>query len=217
MKKIICLSDTHSLEYKVPNEWLVDADIAIHGGDCTNIGRMNELKYFLDWYSSLDRYKHKIFIAGNHDWCFERNYNESIELLSNYPQLTYLQDEEIVIDGIKIYGSPHQPEFGSWAFNQKRGKEIQAKWDLIPKDTDILVTHGPPFGIGDFVPYRGGEFVGCKDLASTILTLPNLKAHIFGHIHYSYGSVYKNNIQYINAATCNEGYEIVNKPIVIEI
>ena len=133
---------------------------------------MNELKYFLDWYSSLDQYKYKIFIAGNHDWCFERNHKESIELLSNYPQLIYLQDQEIIIDGIKIYGSPYQPEFGSWAFNQKRGKEIQAKWDLIPKDTDILVTHGPPFGIGDFVPYRGGEFVGCKDLTSTILTLP---------------------------------------------
>lgn len=217
MTKILCISDSHSLHKRIPKDFLPEADVIAHGGDCTNIGYLNELRDFLEWFSSLHQYTYKVFIAGNHDWCFQRNPKECAEILAEYPQVTYLQDQTIEIEGIKIYGSPHQPWFHNWAFNLQRGKEIREKWDLIPKDTEFLITHGPPYGIGDFVPYRGGEFVGCKDLEEVILTLPNLKAHLFGHIHCGYGHVIKNNIQYVNASVCNEAYNPVQKPILITI
>jgi Icc-related predicted phosphoesterase len=215
--KILCFSDTHGLHEKILKKWLVNADVLVFAGDITNVGRMFELSQFINWFASLKKYKHKIFIAGNHDWCFDRNYNTCINNLKDYPEIIYLQDQSVTIDGIKFYGTPHQPTFNNWAFNLNRGKNIREKWDLIPKDTNVLITHGPPYGIGDFVPYRGGEFVGCRDLLDTLITLPNLKANIFGHIHYSYGIVIKNNIQFINASTCNEEYNIINPPILIEI
>jgi Icc-related predicted phosphoesterase len=224
--KILNLSDTHSLHSRIPKEWLVSADVLVHGGDICNRGTLHEIADFMQWFDSLD-YKYKIFIAGNHCWPFELTPKEVNEILKQYPNIIYLQDNEITIEGIKFYGSPQTPYFYNWAFNCARNNDdaltynkplITEYWDKIPLDTNVLITHGPPYGIGDFVPYRGGEFVGCRDLLDTISTkLNNLKAHIFGHIHYSYGTVYKNNIQFINASTVNESYQIVNKPILIEI
>lgn len=213
---LLCLSDTHGLHNKIPKEWLIEADAIVHAGDCTNRGHLQELKQFLEWFSSLN-YKNKILISGNHDFCFQTHPVEVEILLKEYPSVTYLQDSGCTIDGINFWGSPWQPEFHQWAFNLQRGKEIQDKWDLIPKTTDVLITHGPPYGIGDFVPYRGGEYVGCKDLLDTITTKLDIKAHICGHIHYSYGVVHKNNISFINASVCNEAYEVINKPILIEV
>ena len=46
--------------------------------------------------------------------------------------------------------SPWQPRFNDWAFNLDRGrKELAARWDAIPDDADIVVTHGPAYGFGD--------------------------------------------------------------------
>jgi hypothetical protein len=105
--------------------------------------------YFCRWFNSLDQYKHKIFIAGNHDWGFQTHPEDVSDILKWYPNITYLQDSSVEIEGIKIYGSPWQPEFFQWAFNLQRGPEIQEKWDMIPLDTDILITHGPVYGHGD--------------------------------------------------------------------
>jgi Icc-related predicted phosphoesterase len=226
--KILCISDTHSLHKKIPKEWMVPADILIHAGDISSLGYTHEIKEFCKWFDSLDQYDNKIFIAGNHDWGFQpknyhNNYDSVMEVIRSYKNFDYLIDEYVEItnvegEKVKIYGSPWQPEFHQWAFNLQRGEEIQKKWDLIPNDTDVLITHGPPYGIGDFVPYKGGEYVGCKNLLDTIATkLPNLKAHIFGHIHYSYGVVMRNNVKFVNASNCNERYEPIQKPILIEI
>jgi Icc-related predicted phosphoesterase len=216
--KILCISDTHTKHSLISKDWLIPADVIVHGGDISNVGRINEVKSFLKWFDSLD-YKHKIFIAGNHDFCFERfnnNYEEVMSLLKTYPNITYLMDEEIIIDGVKFYGSPWQPEFYNWAFNLRRGAPIRDKWNLIPKDTHILITHGPVYGICDMTPR--GEFVGCEELLNVVANeLPNLKAHICGHIHHAYGSVFKRNIHFANASSANEQYNITNQPILIEI
>jgi Icc-related predicted phosphoesterase len=94
---------------------------------------------------------------------------------------------------------------------------LAERWALIPQDTQILVTHGPPYGILDEVPR--GEKVGCQDLLDKVVELgqKQLKLHVFGHIHYSYGSYYMGAVQYVNAAVCNESYRPVNPPIVVEI
>lgn len=228
--KILCMSDTHGLHERIQPNWLPHADVLVHAGDISNVGKAGEIDHFCNWFANLKGYDHKIFIAGNHDLGFEkhsRSYKEIQVILKTYEkEITYLEDEGMSItkdlgtpeeQTINIWGSPWQPEFHKWAFNLQRGKELEDKWKLIPDNTDVLITHGPPYGIGDFVPYKGGEYVGCRDLLDRLCQLEKLKAHIFGHIHYSYGHVMRNNFQLVNASVCNEGYAVVNKPILIEI
>ncbi len=216
--KILALSDTHGLHNKIPLEWFNVSDkentILIHAGDISNMGHLNEIEAFCYWYDKLD-FPHKIFCAGNHDFGFQNKPKEVSEIISKYPSITYLQDDFTIINGVKIYCSPWQPYFHNWSFNLKRGQPLQNKWDLIPLDTDILITHGPVYGLVDMTP--NGEFVGCQNLLDTIVTkLNNLKAHVSGHIHCAYGHTYKNGVQYINASTLNEMYMVANKPILID-
>lgn len=74
-----------------------------------------------------------------------------------------------------------QPEFCKWAFNLPRGKECLSKWNLIPSDTDILVTHSPPLGFGDLC--CTGVRAGCVELLSTVQQRIVPKYHVFGHVH----------------------------------
>jgi len=215
--KFISISDTHTKHNQIPLEWLEPADCIIHAGDISSMGYLHEIKNFCSWFSKLDQYKHKIFIAGNHDWGFERNPNDVSLIIKEFPNITYLQDSSVEIEGIKIYGSPWQPEFFQWAFNLQRGPEIQEKWDMIPLDTDILITHGPVYGHGDFVPGPRGGYVGCKDLLDTIVTKVKPKIHIAGHIHCGYGESFAGNTHFINASTLNEQYIVTNPPIKFEL
>jgi len=224
--KILAISDTHSLHNKIPKDWFIEADMIIHAGDTCNSGAITEGIDFLEWFDSLD-YQYKIFIAGNHDFCFARKdqYIQNI-IKEEFPNIIYLEDSGVEIEGIKIYGSPQTPYFHNWAFNCARNDYdaltynkpvISHFWDKIPKDTNILITHGPVKGILDFVPYNGGEFVGCDDLKEAILTLPDLKTHICGHIHCARGEEFHNGVHYINASNCTERYEPIQKPILFEI
>ena len=78
-------------------------------------------------------------------------------------------------------GTPWQPEFGGWAFNLKRGEECVKKWNLIPEDTDVLITHGPPLGFGDLC--STGIRAGCVDLLQSVQNRVKPKYHVYGHIH----------------------------------
>lgn len=226
--KILTISDTHTKHRQIPLEWLEPADIIIHAGDISNRGYLGEIKEFCEWFSGLDQYTHKIFIAGNHDFGFQHYPIDATRIVREYPNITYLEDSEVVIDGIKIWGSPWQPEFFDWAFNLKRGEQLLEKWALMPTDTDISITHGPAYGMVDWVPPRknhGGEFrkfldggsVGCEDLLDIITTKVRPKYHICGHIHCGYGEVIKNGVNFINASTLNEQYMVTNRPIIFEI
>jgi Icc-related predicted phosphoesterase len=128
--------------------------------------------------------------------------------------IIYLKNSAAEIDGIKIWGSPYTPWFFNWAFNERRGALISKHWQLIPENTDVLITHGPVFGILDTVINE--QHVGCKDLLQKIIELKP-KVHICGHIHESYGSVKKSGTRFINASLLNEAYELVNKPVVFEL
>lgn len=115
---------------------------------------------------------------------------------------------------VRIYGSPWQPEFCGWAFNLPRGPLLAAKWQAIPEDTDILITHGPPLDILD--RNRGDERTGCADLAQHVKRVrPRL--HVFGHIHDSYGTLVLDGTTFVNACACDYDYEPVNPPIVVEL
>lgn len=208
--EITFISDTHNIHNEL-NEDLVGGPLLIHCGDVSGRGSKREIDEFIDWFSSLP-YTHKIFIAGNHDFLFEReNIKESIRLPKG---VHYLHDSHIIIEGIKIYGTPWQPWFYDWAFNLPRnGTELKEKFDLIPKDTDILISHTPPSGILDLV--TRGYNVGCEALKNRILEI-NPKINCFGHIHEAYGHEFINGTHYINASSLDQRYRYSNKPIILK-
>lgn len=207
--KFVAISDTHGQHKKLN---LPDTDAIIHAGDISKRGTVKEIQDFLDWYSRLD-YKYKIFIAGNHDFFFERENLDVVDqmIASN---IIYLNDSGVEIEGIRLWGSPVQPWFHDWAFNKNRGAEIRKHWDLIPDHTDILITHGPAANILDRTVY--GEHVGCEDLRLRVEQVKP-KFHIVGHIHESYGSMVIDDTHFINASVLNVGYNLVNDPIVFEL
>ena len=186
-----------------------EIDILIHSGDMSMYGNEEEIESFLNWYSSINA-RYKILIAGNHDWLFDRQRGIARELIERYPDVIYLESSEIVIEGVKIYGEPRQPWFHSWAFNEERGERIKRYWDAVPDDVDILVTHGPPFGILDMT--MSGENVGCRDLLYRLQELPKLKLVVFGHIHEHAGYEYINGVHYVNASVLNVRYQLQNRP-----
>jgi Icc-related predicted phosphoesterase len=217
-KRLTFISDTHTKHEKL-NGFLPGGDILLCAGDISSRGYKTELENFFKWFDGIDNYEHKIFIAGNHDFGFQDEPETIKGLLTGYKTIDYLQDEYLGIqDGdepeLKIWGSPWQPEFHNWAFNLPRGEKIKEKWDLIPDDVDILITHGPPFGKLDYVPYNNIN-VGCEELLLKVQQIKP-KIHLFGHIHEGSGYVFDGNTHYINAAVLNGRYEFQNKPITIE-
>ena len=126
---------------------------------------------------------------------------------------TYLEDSEATIGGLRFYGSPWQPWFFDWAFNLERGAPLAEKWALVPDDTDVLLTHGPPSGVLDTT--SRGERVGCEELAAALRRVrPRL--HVFGHIHESYGVHPADDTLSVNACNCDSRYAPVHPPVVVD-
>lgn len=210
-REITFISDTHGKHYELNNDlpggWMI-----IHCGDISNRGLISEINDFTNWFGKLP-YEHKIFIAGNHDFGFEdvRHHNDPAPIIPD--GVIYLEDEMVEIDGIKIYGSPWQPRFYDWAFNVNRGEEIEKKWAMIPGNADIVVTHGPVFGVLDDTIQ--GQRVGCEDLYMRIMDVKP-KIHACGHIHYGYGVKDYDGVTFVNASSLGERYTYINKPIVLD-
>lgn len=176
------------------------------------IGRERAVLDFLAWFSEQP-YTHKIFIAGNHDFYFESK--STIEIDKIIPNnVIYLNDSGCKIEGYNFWGSPITPEFYNWAFNRNRGADIRKHWNLIPEKTDVLITHGPPFGILDST--ISGMQVGCENLLKTIDAIQP-KVHVFGHIHEDYGLKERQYTTFINASSLDEDYQVKNKAIEIDI
>jgi Icc-related predicted phosphoesterase len=221
--KIVCISDTHGLHGKMVHK-IPDGDILLIGGDISNYGTAAQLISFNDWLGGeKSKFDKIICIGGNHDYGLDLNHENGLlcnpnkisgkELLTN---CIYLDDEEYTYKDVKIYGSPITPWFYNWAFNRERGVEIKKYWEMIPTDTDILITHGPPYGVMDYVE-RTMTRVGCEDLSNRIKDLTQLKLHLFGHIHQGYGIEEISGVTYVNASICDEDYNPLNKPIILEI
>ena len=217
--KILCISDTHTKHNLIPNRLIDNADgtidTIIHAGDMSSGGYKGEIIKFLEWYNKLP-YKNKILSAGNHDFYMEVGKPEDIEtMLAEFPSITYLNDTGIEIDGIKFWGSPVQPWFYNWAFN-RMGDAICKHWDLIPLDTQVLITHGPIKGILDITKRDGS--VGCPFLLEKLPQLTQLKLYVCGHIHEAYGRMENEKGQiFVNASVLNLQYYMANEPIQVEI
>lgn len=209
--KLVCISDTHSLHRQIRK--MPDGDVLIHAGDCLGAGTLDEVEDLNDWLGTLP-HRHKIVIAGNHDWAFQETPDLAREALSN---AIYLEDNGVEIEGVHFWGSPWTPTFMDWAFMLDRGQPLQERWQRIPDNTDVLITHVPPRDIGDEVAADfGSENVGCLDLLDRIEHL-SLKVHVFGHIHEGYGEYSLANTRLINASTCTVHYRPDNRPIVLDV
>jgi Icc-related predicted phosphoesterase len=208
--RIVCISDTHGQHAKLQ---LPEGDILVHAGDFMTYGDSpKEVTDFNQWLGQ-QTHRYKVVIAGNHDWIFERHPAAAQELLTN---AIYLENAGMEIDGLRFWGSPVQPAFNNWAFNINRGAAIRRYWKMIPEGTDILVTHGPPFGILD-QSHSLTPHLGCEELAKAVVKIkPRL--HIFGHIHGGHGQMKSSNgTEFVNASVLDEAYQLVHQAQVIEI
>lgn len=208
--KIIAISDSHNQHSKLT---IPPCDILIHAGDWTYEGKHKEVVDFAKWLE-VQPAKNIVITPGNHELYYERVLPESRSWITDYcPRAKVLIDEEVAVEGLRIYGSPMTPEFGNWAFNRYRGSDIKKHWDLIPEGLDILVTHGPPNQILDWAPQCGN--VGCQDLYDAVIA-KSPKVHIYGHIHHSFGMKKFHNTKFYNASVCTEQYLPTNPVTIID-
>jgi Icc-related predicted phosphoesterase len=201
--RIVAVADTHLYhrELRVP-----DGDVFVHAGDMCQGGDLAELAEAARWIRGL-AHKTKIVVAGNHDWAFVRRPRDARALFE--PDVIYLEDGAVNVDGVSFWGSPWQPEFNDWAFNLPRGAPIAKKWALIPDCVDVLITHGPPLGMGDTGPVSGR--LGCADLLARVRAVrPPL--HVFGHIHQDGGVWLEDGTCFANVTT----WECERQPTVLD-
>lgn len=214
--RCVAISDTHNRAESVA---IPDGDVLLHAGDLTMKGRWEELARAARWLGSLrERYRAVVAIPGNHDLGAEGEPDETRELFEAQG-IVWLVDQPATIDGVTFYGSPWQPWFLDWAFNFPRyddGAQAREIWSRIPPETQVLITHGPPHGILDFVEPLG-EHVGCPHLLAAIRERPAIRAHVFGHVHEGYGETREAETRFINASTCDQRYAAVNPPIAFEL
>lgn len=225
--------------YEPEKKWK-ELDLLIFSGDCSSRGSEYDVDVFMNWFS-LQPAKEKVMIAGNHDFFFDvdsrikKEYyrtrddiQSSIDrIVSSYPNIHYLNDSGVELFGLNIWGSPITPWFHDWAFNRMRSNSeyitngIKQHWDKIPTNTDILITHGPPYGFGDllnpkFRRTNEDPNVGCKDLLEKIESIKP-KINVFGHIHEGHGVYKTDETTYINASCLDHNYSPINPPIYIEL
>ena len=211
--KIDCVSDLHGYFPELPG-----GDMLILAGDFTAGHSMKEWNLFYDWLKDQS-YDYKIMVAGNHDYNMV-GYHSSTDMNG----IDYLKDTAIELGGLKIWGSPYTATFPginpmAAYFTESNDRMLSNHWKLIPDDTDIVITHMPPYGLHDRLAHNG-ENVGSKSLFERLGEVKP-KLNVCGHIHEGYGyglikHVGKDTIC-VNASLMNEHYEPVNKPIRIEL
>ena len=226
--KIAAASDVHGLWCGLDYP---EADLLVFAGDIfgyydrdqrrnaqDQLEELNQFNLFLE--TVKDKYKHVICVAGNHDFVFKYHLGKAKNTLTN---AIYLQDEAFTYAGYRIWGTPWQPYFGGWAFNFpdhydnffRARAHARQKWDEIPDDTNILISHTPARGTLDET--ARGQNVGCEWLATRLEQLSELFVHVFGHIHAGYGNQMINGLLSANVAICYSHNQIKNPITLIEI
>jgi Icc-related predicted phosphoesterase len=198
--RLIVISDTHGLHNRI--DGLPDGDVLIHAGDFMNSGYdVQDIVSFNRWLGEQP-FKHRVVCGGNHDRYFEVAPKQARALLTN---AIYLENSGITIDNVTFWGSPYTPEFLNWAFMYPRGTSAKRYWSLIPHNLDVLITHGPPFGILDQTA-QGEAHRGCEELLIAVEE-KKPRVHLFGHIHGGAGTFQNEPTRVVNAAYLNERYK----------
>ena len=206
--RLVCISDTHGQHDRLT---LPEGDVLVHAGDFTERGTLPQVQQFMDWLA-VQPFRHKVFIAGNHDFLAEEQPGVFRDMVP--AGCHYLENEAVEIEGLTFWGSPITPWFFDWAFNRHRGEAIRPYWEAIPPQTDVLVTHGPPYGIRDLNLH--GQLTGCEELNHRVWQVQP-QAHVFGHIHEGHGVTEVNDIRFLNAAVLDVRYQPVHQPLVLEL
>lgn len=215
--RLVFISDTHNQFSDVE---LPDGDILIHCGDALSYGNEREMQQFCDDSARLHgRYRLILYTPGNHDRCVELNPNYWERRLRTY-DVTMLLHRTFEFEGTVFFGSPYTPEFYDWSFMYPRG-EGEHYWRQIPDETDVVFTHGMPFGIldetGRLLDNGDDDRAGCPALRRR---LDELKPKVFagGHLHLQGGQqVNIDGTTFINAAICDDGYRPTRSPMVVDI
>ncbi|KAJ5951383.1 uncharacterized protein N7479_009796 [Penicillium vulpinum] len=173
---IVCISNTYRERPVIPS-----GDILIHAGDLTSNGSLAELQITLNWLQAQP-HRIKIVVAGRSDQYLDRmKMGSRCRWRLGDPQrlywgdIIYLEHRDAIVDcwngrQLRIYGSPYSPmTIPSSAFQYP---ELDNVWDRIPDDTDILITHTPPYTHRD-------SLGGCKHLLNQIWRDPP-RLHVFG-------------------------------------
>lgn len=214
--KIVCISDTHEKWQKVE---VPECDILISAGDYSFRGEPQIVRDFHAWLN-IQPAKHIVSVQGNHECWVEKEWASASQIAHDKcPRAIFISEGRFEIEGIKIYCSATTPMFYNWAF-MKEKSELEEHWKKIPADTELLVTHGPPYGIRDTSPMGvarsdPNEHLGCIELAKRIADLKKLRMHVFGHIHGGSGVEQIGQVTYVNAAICDEFYKPTNPPRII--
>lgn len=223
--KICHISDLHNRHSKVA---IPECDLLICSGDISGMGYRSEVESFFKWFNRQHQATYKVLVAGNHDITFDPKKNLDgckpewlIETMYNLymrdsPNNFYLENDSCEIMGLKIWGSPYSSWFNgeTWGFNVHRGKESNDLYSTIPLGTDIVITHGPPFGHNDWCR-DVRTAIGCEDLRYHVQRVKPLLC-LSGHIHESYGYDFDNDTYYFNGAICDLSYNPVNAPWLLE-
>jgi len=225
--RFVCISDTHG-RHRCLTDSLPAGDVLLHAGDFSMNGELSEMLDFGSWLASLP-YSKKIVTAGNHDVTLDHEFAQDHDyadvLVEEHrdkffdacaDSVIYLEDREASISGIRIYGSPYQPEFGDWAFKLRRGPDAANRWSKIPEGIDILLVHGPPLGRGDKCE-PAGNLAGCADLLGAVQGRVKPKYCINGHIHEARGASSDGITTYVNASSSDIGYKCAAPAFVFDL
>lgn len=212
--KVLAISDIHEQQYLMTDTcYKEEYDLVIVGGDITGEGCLNRYESFLKWLNKIPC-SNKLIIAGNHDFQFylPSHRKEALELTDKYNAI-YLEDQLIEVNNKKIYGFPWTPVFFNWAFMLERGGEqLKRNISFIPENLDILVSHGPCYGILDM--NKAGHLCGCEQLRDHVAKVKP-KYHLFGHIHTNTGipqEYITPDTTYYNISICDEKNRPLNAP-----
>lgn len=206
--RICAISDVHGKWNKLV---IPETDLLISAGDYSFQGESHMVKDYHTWLNKQNA-KYIISVQGNHETWVEKNWDEAKTIaLTACPRVHFIDEGLVEIEGLKIYGSAITPWFHNWAWNRNRGEDIKRHWDRIPNDINVLITHGPAYGILDEVErYEGHiEHVGCEELGLAIQRLKP-QVHICGHIHKAHGYKRIGETDYYNVSICNEEYKAFN-------
>ena len=213
--RIVAVSDTHGYHRKLD---IPDGDIFIHAGDVTMEGELDVAADFAKWVRELP-HAHKIIVPGNHDFCYDISsirYQERAAQLLDLPRTHFLIDAartlEVREQKIRLYGAPWVANLKGWAFWDRN----RDRFESAPRDIDLLVTHGPPYGIRDAAQFNDAIHYGSKHLVRYIQRCYGLKLHIFGHVHEGAGQEQVGEITFVNACTCTREYKPTNPPVVLD-
>ena len=207
--KIVCISDTHNrhAELRLP-----PSDVLVHAGDYSMRGHDAESEAYLNWFAAQP-HRHKILIAGNHDFIFEKRRQKARAMVP--AGVIYLEDEGINLDGVRFWGSPVTPIFEDWAF-MHGAAAIGTYWDAILDDTNVLITHGAAYRALDRVLPHGDQ-VGCPRLRQALESPLCPKLHVFGHIHEGYRQLVDGGLTSVNASFLDHRCLPVHAPVIVTL